>query len=82
MCSHYVPFERPCLFCFRGAMEAEKLRRQKEWLPPRHVPASSEPRQEGHGLSSSSQDVCRLHVYFPGGEQPLRMIVVDEGSNP
>ena len=80
MCSHRVPYERHCLFCFRAAMEAEKLRQHKEWLPPRHVPASPEPSQEGHILSSGSHDICHLH--FLGGEQPLRMIVLHEASNP
>jgi hypothetical protein len=82
MCSHGVPFERHCLFCFRAATEAEKLRRQKEWLSPPHVTASSQPSQEGHVLSSSSRDACHLHVYCLGGEQPPRMIVLDEVSNP
>jgi hypothetical protein len=71
MCSHRVPFERHCLFCFRAAMEAEKLRQQKEWLSPLHVQVSSQASQDGHILSSSSRDICRLHVYFPGGERPL-----------
>jgi hypothetical protein len=68
MCSHRVPYERHCLFCFRAAMEAEKLRQQKEWLSPLHLPVSSQTSQDGHTLSSSSPDICRLHVYFPGGE--------------
>jgi hypothetical protein len=62
--------------------KAEKLRRQKEWLSPPHVTASSQPSQEGHVLSSSSRDACHLHVYCLGGEQPPRMIVLDEVSNP
>jgi hypothetical protein len=57
ICSHRVPFERHCLFCFRAAMEAEKLRQHQEWLSPRHVPPSSQASQDGHVPSSSSRDI-------------------------
>jgi hypothetical protein len=80
ICSHRVPYERQCLFCFREAMEVERLReqQQKDWQSVPHAPplVSLKASLDGHILSSCPRDIYQLR------SQPGRGVAASDDCPP